>query len=121
MSYSMRDSPKRAGHKAIIHITHAISAKTPFAKSSKHTSVRLAVNGFGNALREHFEALALIIVILPEPRRNQELAEQTSGVHFLGRLGTYKYYNMDQVVAQALTLYSKLTGVSRREMIVSAA
>jgi UDP-galactopyranose mutase len=29
-------------------------------------------------------------------------------VHFVGRLATYKYYNMDQVVAQALTLYAKL-------------
>jgi UDP-galactopyranose mutase len=35
-------------------------------------------------------------------------------VHFAGRLGTYKYYNMDQVVAQALTLAEKLTG--QREM-----
>ena len=26
----------------------------------------------------------------------------------VGRLGTYQYYNMDQVVAQALTLYSRL-------------
>ena len=31
---------------------------------------------------------------------------ETPGVHFLGRLGTYRYYNMDQVVAQALTLCS---------------
>ncbi|MGV3587620.1 MAG: hypothetical protein ACO1OF_11490, partial [Adhaeribacter sp.] len=30
-------------------------------------------------------------------------------VHFVGRLATYKYYNMDQVVAQALTLYKKIT------------
>jgi UDP-galactopyranose mutase len=49
------------------------------------------------------------------------LAEATSGVHFLGRLGTYKYYNMDQVVAQALTFYAKLVGVSRRDVAVSAA
>jgi UDP-galactopyranose mutase len=49
-------------------------------------------------------------------RRYQELAEETPGVHFLGRLGTYKYYNMDQVVAQALTLYSKIAGVSRRQL-----
>ena len=49
-------------------------------------------------------------------RQYQELAETTPGVHFLGRLGTYKYYNMDQVVAQALTLYAKLAGVSRREL-----
>lgn len=32
------------------------------------------------------------------------LAERTKGVYFAGRLATYKYYNMDQVVAQALTL-----------------
>jgi UDP-galactopyranose mutase len=53
-------------------------------------------------------------------RRYQELADQTEGVHFLGRLGTYKYYNMDQVVAQALTLYSKMSGVRRREMVTPA-
>ena len=47
-------------------------------------------------------------------RKYQELADATPGVHFLGRLGTYKYYNMDQVVAQALTLFKKLTGETRR-------
>jgi UDP-galactopyranose mutase len=52
-------------------------------------------------------------------RRYQELAQATANVHFLGRLGTYKYYNMDQVVAQALALYSKLSGVTRREMIAA--
>ena len=39
----------------------------------------------------------------------KKLADQTPGVHFVGRLATYKYYNMDQVVAQALTLYKKIT------------
>lgn len=43
-------------------------------------------------------------------RRYEALARATQGVHFVGRLATYKYYNMDQVVAQALTLYGKLTG-----------
>ncbi|MEZ0296427.1 MAG: UDP-galactopyranose mutase [Candidatus Methylacidiphilales bacterium] len=38
----------------------------------------------------------------------KELAEGTQGVDFTGRLGTYRYYNMDQVVAQALTLYKKI-------------
>jgi UDP-galactopyranose mutase len=38
------------------------------------------------------------------------LAEQTSGVTFLGRLGTYRYYNMDQVVAQALKVAARHTG-----------
>ena len=48
-------------------------------------------------------------------RKYEELARASSGVHFAGRLGTYKYYNMDQVVAQALALYAKLTGASKRE------
>jgi UDP-galactopyranose mutase len=39
----------------------------------------------------------------------KKLAEQTPDVHFVGRLATYKYYNMDQVVAQALTLFKKIT------------
>jgi UDP-galactopyranose mutase len=46
-------------------------------------------------------------------KKYQELANQTPGVHFVGRLATYKYYNQDQVVAQALTLYAKLSGTSR--------
>src|SRR4051794_13277344 len=41
-------------------------------------------------------------------RKYQALAAATPHVHFAGRLGTYKYYNMDQVVAQALKLYEKL-------------
>jgi UDP-galactopyranose mutase len=43
------------------------------------------------------------------------LADSTPGVHFVGRLGTYKYYNMDQVTAQALTLFAKLSGRPRAE------
>jgi UDP-galactopyranose mutase len=54
-------------------------------------------------------------------RKYQELAAATPAVHFLGRLGTYKYYNMDQVVAQALTLFAKISGLPRRDVAVSAA
>jgi UDP-galactopyranose mutase len=35
-------------------------------------------------------------------KQYKALADATPGVHFVGRLATYKYYNMDQVVAQAL-------------------
>jgi UDP-galactopyranose mutase len=31
-------------------------------------------------------------------------------VTFVGRLATYRYYNMDQVVAMALTEFDKLKG-----------
>ncbi len=40
--------------------------------------------------------------------RYHQLAKRQTHVHFVGRLATYRYYNMDQVVAQALKLYSEL-------------
>jgi len=48
----------------------------------------------------------------------KKLAEARDDVHFVGRLATYKYYNMDQIVAQALTLYGKIAGVKRKEASV---
>jgi UDP-galactopyranose mutase len=50
-------------------------------------------------------------------KRYAELAEQTPHVHFVGRLATYKYYNMDQVVAQALTTFAKIVGLSRQDAL----
>ena len=47
----------------------------------------------------------------------QQLAEATEGVHFVGRLATYRYYNMDQVVAQALATYARMVGAPRRELL----
>jgi UDP-galactopyranose mutase len=49
-------------------------------------------------------------------KQYQALAEATANVHFVGRLATYKYYNMDQVVAQALTLVGKLHNARRLEL-----
>ncbi len=45
------------------------------------------------------------------------LAEETPKVHFVGRLATYRYYNMDQVVAQALTTYAKIVGLPRQDAV----
>ena len=41
-------------------------------------------------------------------KRYEALAAATPGVTFVGRLGTYRYYNMDQVVGQALATYRRL-------------
>jgi UDP-galactopyranose mutase len=41
-------------------------------------------------------------------RRYEALAAQRPDVLFLGRLGSYRYYNMDQVVGQALAAYRRL-------------
>jgi UDP-galactopyranose mutase len=40
--------------------------------------------------------------------RYKELADADADTVFLGRLATYKYYNMDQVVAQALAVFGRL-------------
>jgi UDP-galactopyranose mutase len=47
-------------------------------------------------------------------RKYQKLADQTPDVYFVGRLATYRYYNMDQVVGQALALYAKLAAQHAR-------
>jgi UDP-galactopyranose mutase len=49
-------------------------------------------------------------------RKYELRAAATEGVHFVGRLATYRYYNMDQVVAQALALCSRLCRMPRREV-----
>jgi UDP-galactopyranose mutase len=41
-------------------------------------------------------------------KKYQALADQLSNTYFVGRLATYKYYNMDQVVAQALSTFKKI-------------
>jgi len=41
-------------------------------------------------------------------KRYEDDAEQLTNVTFVGRLATYKYYNMDQVVGQALAAFKRL-------------
>jgi UDP-galactopyranose mutase len=54
-------------------------------------------------------------------RKYEALAQATPNVHFVGRLATYKYYNMDQVIAQALTLCAKIAGVARGQLLARQA
>ena len=54
-------------------------------------------------------------------RKYAKLAEETPNVYFAGRLATYKYYNMDQVVAQALTLFNKIAASESQIVIPTGA
>ncbi|MBW4560843.1 MAG: UDP-galactopyranose mutase [Mojavia pulchra JT2-VF2] len=51
---------------------------------------------------------------VPRPENNEmykkykALADTATGIYFVGRLATYKYYNMDQCVAQALSVYKQI-------------
>lgn len=54
-------------------------------------------------------------------KRYEALAEATKGVLFVGRLATYRYYNMDQVVGQALATYRRHIAEERAVAPVKAA
>ena len=41
-------------------------------------------------------------------KRYEALADATDGVTFVGRLATYRYYNMDQIVGQALATFRRM-------------
>jgi UDP-galactopyranose mutase len=49
-------------------------------------------------------------------KQYEKLAASLEGVYFTGRLGTYKYYNMDQVVAQSLTLFRKIMETEQKSL-----
>jgi UDP-galactopyranose mutase len=54
-------------------------------------------------------------------KRYEALADATEGVTFVGRLATYRYYNMDQIVGQALATFKKLDEKRRRERVKPSA
>ncbi|MDP9037294.1 MAG: UDP-galactopyranose mutase [Myxococcota bacterium] len=54
-------------------------------------------------------------------RSYKALADATPKVHFVGRLATYRYYNMDQVVGQALACFDQIAGGASDETGTRAA
>ncbi len=64
---------------------------------------------------------------VPRPENAQvyekyrELAAATTGVYFCGRLANYRYFNMDQVVAQALHLFRNIAEDASASLSVPAA
>ncbi|RTR26028.1 UDP-galactopyranose mutase [Deinococcus radiophilus] len=49
-------------------------------------------------------------------KRYEALADAEENVTFVGRLATYRYYNMDQVVAQALATFRRLESDAAAEL-----
>lgn len=54
-------------------------------------------------------------------KRYQQLAQSEASTTFVGRLATYRYYNMDQVVAQALATHRRLTQQRAEVAAIAAA
>jgi UDP-galactopyranose mutase len=48
-------------------------------------------------------------------KRYEALADTTEGVTFVGRLATYRYYNMDQIVGQALATFRRMDDKRKRQ------
>ncbi|MDE2486289.1 MAG: UDP-galactopyranose mutase [Alphaproteobacteria bacterium] len=54
-------------------------------------------------------------------KRYEALAMETRDVQFVGRLATYRYYNMDQVVGQALATFRRIAEREGRTLIAAQA
>jgi UDP-galactopyranose mutase len=48
-------------------------------------------------------------------KRYEGLADATGNVTFVGRLATYRYYNMDQIVGQALATFRRIDDQRKRK------
>jgi UDP-galactopyranose mutase len=48
-------------------------------------------------------------------KKYEKLGDETAGVTFVGRLATYRYYNMDQIVGQALATFRRMDEKRQRQ------
>jgi UDP-galactopyranose mutase len=91
----------------------------PFTRISEFKHMTGQVHPATTIVREYPMAGGDPYYPIPRPENRalyeqyQTLAAGTPDVHFVGRLGTYKYYNMDQVVAQALATFRRIASASR--------
>ena len=49
-------------------------------------------------------------------KKYEALADATSGVTFVGRLATYRYYNMDQIIGQALATFRRIDAARKAKL-----
>jgi UDP-galactopyranose mutase len=85
----------------IVEIKHATGQQLPVT-----TIVREYPEDYGPGKEAYYPIPALEARMLYE--RYAALAAQEKGVSFIGRLATYRYYNMDQVVGMALTEFERI-------------
>ena len=87
------------------------------------TALRYAEAGSAEERKAFEERIAANRARIDELFKKYEaLADSTAGVTFVGRLATYRYYNMDQIVGQALATFRRMdetrarNGASSREL-----
>ncbi len=92
----------------------------PFTRITEFRHLTGQRSAVTTIVREYPEAGGDPYYPVPRPEnrtlyeRYRRSADELDDVYFVGRLGTYKYYNMDQVVAQALATARKIEdGISQ--------
>ncbi|MGZ7445999.1 UDP-galactopyranose mutase [Paenibacillus sp. TH7-28] len=81
------------------HLTGQQHSKTTLAREYPQAYIRGENTAYYPVIKDENQQIY---------RQYKKLADQLVGVHLVGRLAEYKYYDMDAVVAVALKLYDKL-------------
>ena len=88
--------------------------EVPFTRISEYKHLTGQVNAKTTITTEFPAAEGDPYYPVPRPenaelyKRYEAMADATPDVWFVGRLATYRYYNMDQVVAQALATFRRI-------------
>ncbi len=93
--------PNEHDYTRIVEIKHATGQRLPVT-----TIVREYPEDYGPGREPYYPIPAPDARALYE--RYAERAAQEKGVRFVGRLATYRYYNMDQIVGMALAEFERL-------------
>ena len=88
-----------------------------FTRISEYKHITGQVHARTTLTREYPSAEGDPYYPIPQPetqalyKKYHALAEATPDVLFVGRLATYRYYNMDQVIGQALATFRRIQEV----------
>lgn len=88
--------------------------ETPYTRCTEFRHITGQSHSFTSLCRERSSAEGEPYYPVPNPanhalfKRYQALADAETNVTFTGRLGSYRYMNMDQVVAQSLAIVKRL-------------
>ena len=112
-SSSRRCRSRRSSRPAPSTIRTRRRCRTPGSASSSTSRASSTTRPRSSASSRRRRAIPTTRSPAPKTGRStsatEALADATPGVHFVGRLATYKYYNMDQVVGQALATFRKIS------------
>lgn len=103
------------------------SEKVPHTRITEYKHLTGQVHAKTSISYEYARAEGEPYYPIPRPenqslyKQYETLARQRDDVIFVGRLGTYKYYNMDQVVGQALATFRRLASAEAGSTPSSAA